>query len=86
MFFPISTADGRVKRAIGNLQKASKTVADNSPSYLSSLHSLHGLQVGKYQFYYVNPATQQKETIDSHFFSEEQVHQALQLGQELSKY
>ena len=84
-FFPVQSVDSLIKMGLSDVQNASAAIAGASGSYLSALTSLENLQVGKYQFQYKNKKTKKIETIDSHFFSAEQVQQALDLGKALSK-
>ena len=84
-FFPIQSVDQLVKTGLSDLQEASSSISKVSENYLSTLSSLQKLQVGNCQYQYKNKKTGKIEIIDNHFFSEEQVQQALQLGEELSK-
>lgn len=83
-FFPVQSVDSLVKTGLSNVQKASSTISTASGKYLTTLTSLQKVQVGKYQYQYKNKAGE-VETIDSHFFSNDQVQEALKLGQDLSK-
>lgn len=84
-FFPVQSIDSLVKTGLSDLHSASSIISGASQNYLSTLTSLQKLQVGKYQFQYKSKKTGKTEIIDNHFFTEDEVQQALQLGQDLSK-
>ncbi len=84
-YFPVQSVEKLVKTGLSDLQAASSTISGASNTYLSTLISLQNLQEGKYKFKYCNKKTGTTTYIYSHFFSDDQVQQAIELGEELSK-
>ena len=82
-FFPVKDVNRLVHTGLMDLQKAQSKISETSQAYLDALKTLQNLQVGKFQYKYKNKKTGKVETIDSHFFTDEEVQQALNLGHDL---
>ena len=84
-FFPVQTVLLVVKDGKSTVQSASGTITKTSPDYLQVLMAIQKIQVGKCQYQHRNKKTGKTQTVDSHFFSQAEVEDALKLGQDMSK-